>query len=807
MKKMNPFLRQVILLLLVLLAIPTATVWAQEMNKKYALTTLMFLDELKEKQEQAMKGPRHVPANQLPDKMRIAKPTRFIASPDTIGGVAYISCFIHLKDVGNLNDVRSLGVEVEETFDGLDFITAQVPVKQLEALADIDNVTQIKVAQLMQPMTDVAREVTHVKDLLIQPSDPAIAGINKKYDGTGVVLGIIDTGIDFQHIAFKDKNGNSRIKRAYVYVGSSGTEYDETEISTVPTDDNTMDHGTHTASTAGGSSVIVNGSTVTVTDDHATATYGGIAPGADLYLAGVKNLASTGLTNALKKMVEYAGNKPLVVSNSWGSNFGLHDGTGGWADVVGEYFGDSHPNHIILFAAANEAGNNKYGEGGGYFLKKSSASSDSPLGSVLRSSSYTNTDGGYKYVNLIASASSTSKMNCKIYVLDNLTGEILTDWTVTKGTSSFSGLNNYYDGKLSVRMSEEKGKYLLAVSTNSDGLITKERIGSVEHFTSRYTLAIEVYPAEGTADVNMWAGTNSYHSNVLTTPGHTWLAGTDDMCVSDEATIPNAISVGAYVSKTSQKNYEGIDYTYNSGVLGDIADFSSYATAAQSPTGEAYPWITAPGAQLVAGVNHYHTTSVDGNSYFSENKQSKLVVNNETDPYGVMEGTSMATPVAAGIVALWLQAAQEKSKSLTVNDVKTIMKETAIQDEYVKASSHFGKGKIDALAGIQYILKNSEPTPDGELQTPTLSFSSEEATATVGTDFTEPTLTTTPKNLAVTYSSSSPFVARVDAITGEVTLLAEGITTITAAFSGNNIYSAGLASYTLTVSEATPIEN
>ena len=33
-------------------------------------------------------------------------------------------------------------------------------------------------------------------------------------DGTGVVLGIVDDGIDFRHIAFKDKDGRSRIKRA-----------------------------------------------------------------------------------------------------------------------------------------------------------------------------------------------------------------------------------------------------------------------------------------------------------------------------------------------------------------------------------------------------------------------------------------------------------------------------------------------------------------------------------------------------------------------------------------------------------------
>ena len=36
--------------------------------------------------------------------------------------------------------------------------------------------------------------------------------------------------------------------------------------------------------------------------------------------------------------------------------------------------------------------------------------------------------------------------------------------------------------------------------------------------------------------------------------------------------------------------------------VGDIADFSSYATAAVSPDGKQHPWITAPGATLVAAV-------------------------------------------------------------------------------------------------------------------------------------------------------------------------------------------------------------
>ena len=82
----------------------------------------------------------------------------------------------------------------------------------------------------------------------------------------------------------------------------------------------------------------------------------------------------------------------------------------------------------------------------------------------------------------------------------------------------------------------------------------------------------------------------------------------------------------------------------------------------------------------------------------------------------------------------------------------------------------------------------------------TMSFSPSEATASIGEDFTEPTLTTTPANLNVTYSSSNTNVATVDASTGEVTLVAAGSTTITATFAGNDDYSGGTASYTLTVS-------
>ena len=85
----------------------------------------------------------------------------------------------------------------------------------------------------------------------------------------------------------------------------------------------------------------------------------------------------------------------------------------------------------------------------------------------------------------------------------------------------------------------------------------------------------------------------------------------------------------------------------------------------------------------------------------------------------------------------------------------------------------------------------------------TMAFSEASVTATVGQAFSAPTLSMNPSGLAVTYSSSNTAVATVDASTGAVTLVAEGTTTITATFAGNNNYNPATASYELTVSAAT----
>lgn len=107
---------------------------------------------------------------------------------------------------------------------------------------------------------------------------------------------------------------------------------------------------------------------------------------------------------------------------------------------------------------------------------------------------------------------------------------------------------------------------------------------------------------------------------------------------------------------------------------------------------------------------------------------------------------------------------------------------------------------------VTSIVINPSNTP--VKQDVTLTFSPSTATATIGQAFTEPTLTATANNQAITglnisYSSSNVSVATVDNY-GNVELISPGNTVITASFAGNSNYNPATASYTLSVEAAIP---
>ena len=86
------------------------------------------------------------------------------------------------------------------------------------------------------------------------------------------------------------------------------------------------------------------------------------------------------------------------------------------------------------------------------------------------------------------------------------------------------------------------------------------------------------------------------------------------------------------------------------------------------------------------------------------------------------------------------------------------------------------------------------------LEDPGLSWSSDSYSVTIGDACDFPTLNN-PNGLGISYSSSNAAVAEISQ-DGEITIITSGTTIITAASEATEVYTAGSASYTLTVSKA-----
>jgi len=182
--------------------------------------------------------------------------------------------------------------------------------------------------------------------------------------GKGVIVGIVDTGIDWCHPDFVDPStGRSRILYLWdqtmspIYgehspLGFYGVEYGNADINaalgmcnhSLVRSVDTDGHGTHVAGIAAGNGTASGG------------LYRGMAPEADIIV-----VKSDGSDPKLIDGVDYvfqkaaALGKPAVVNLSWGGHLDPHDGTS-FLDTVLDYLSGS--GRILVASAGNEGGDN-----------------------------------------------------------------------------------------------------------------------------------------------------------------------------------------------------------------------------------------------------------------------------------------------------------------------------------------------------------------------------------------------------------------------------------------------------------------
>ena len=620
-----------------------------------------------------------------------------IKAHDADAGIRLVVTVDSKDAAGTFAKIRECGATVLSKLGQQAVIS--IPADRVDGLVAIEGVKTVDATSRCELKTDVSRVETGVS--LIDGTTP---GVQDVYTGEGITICIVDGGFDFQHPAFKDADGNTRLRCVYLPSDDSGRKFvveddeagtivypgsvfDTPElIATLTTDNESRDHGTHTVGIAAGT--------------RSPMGFGGMAPDADIVLVSIEGEDDFNEI-AFQFVAQYARqtDAPVVLSASMNSHNGPHNGTGTMPELI-----DEVSNYVIPVLSVGNEGSSPL------HIYKAFDGQNSVMKALLaRPIPYVSADGTVSMRTIGSLVSGYSRntlgendaLNVQIGMLNRSSGEILWQSKPCVITPSQQGyiqvlsyddviLRDYMeDGFVAIYGRVVDGKIEIIAATNG---VLKQR---VLFFISLSTTS----PIE----MDLWETTDGF--DLFGTEGlEGFTPGDSDISCGDWTSTPHVISVGNYVANITSRTYDGntydesINYTLN-----DIAFSSSYG---MSLNGVAQPVVAAPGTNVVSSINHFNC-----------DKEIAESMQWQGYPYGSMNGTSMSCPTVSGIIALWLQA----DPTLTLADIKEVLAATSRNDEFTAINPiKWGYGKIDAAAGIEYI-KRATAISTIESDKPTLN--------------------------------------------------------------------------------------
>jgi len=538
-------------------------------------------------------------------------------------------------------------------------------------------------------------------------ADSAFIGsspLGQSYTGKGVIIGVIDGSLDFRHDDFRRPNGRSRIRYIWDQQTATGTgaphpygygnSWDSSHINngtcTFPYYGSDFGHGSCVTGIAAG-----DGSSVQ-NNPHLQTTYRGIAPESDIIFVRYRN---TGFNNALTDAVHYIFSKaqqlgkPCVINTSIGGFYGPHDGSEPFVRVIDSLL-LAGPGRALVAAGGNF--------GNRYFHLSYPLQTDSLITFFRHNSSIAGV-----YFNLYADTSSFQQAQFAIGCYDrfgNFRGRF----------PSYFSIPTHYNppqGYTVLRADTMRsGSTILGIVQSAATLDGSK--WNLEFFISQVNATNNLWALQtrGSGTFDLWSGQNEIS-------GTSTIATTWNSPVTPNPLIPithpayrfpdtlktlaggwqcsdQVITVANYANRAG---YRDIDSVYRN--LTSSPNFENpgqrlfHSSIGPTRDGRMKPDISATG----------NTTLCTGDSLLilsylpNASNRLKIGLGGKHIRNG---GTSSASPVVAGLVALLL----EKNPSASISQLKSAIENTAGQDMFTGSvpNPYYGHGKVNIFRALIY---------------------------------------------------------------------------------------------------------
>ncbi len=490
--------------------------------------------------------------------------------------------FIYCDEQADLSHLSQYGIKINQNTGKVR--TAFLPIEALDRLSEEPAIERIKPSRKLYWRMDVASQKVEL---------PQFQKKNSKLNGKGVVIGVIDSGIDTAHPAFA-----GRILRVWdqtlsgkgVAEGGYGAELEDKHLAmSLDTDG----HGTHVAGIAGGS------------DQE----FCGVAPKAQFIIVKT-DLQDAHIADAVRYVFRVAGEMglPAVVNLSLGGHADGHDGTDSLSKIINAETG---PGRIVCAAAGNEGNDNIHGQTTVSPGEMSTMRFSAPLNQV-----------GIVWLNGWYSRDSELEVSVRspngfvtpfqpVITDDNPAQEYnLSDAKVEIVTPGKDPMNGDYN-------------FFVQIRGTGDGQFNQPVPGGVWQLRLRNKSSketrVDVWTLDDVSSV-FFTGKSIADSVKIGSPG----------CAASAVTVASYTTKAKYIDIDGKEREMGLE-------LDTISEFSSEGPLrndAQKPD------IAAPGAMIVSALSS------------DADLDRSMIINSK---FVALAGTSMATPFVTGLVALLLQ--------------------------------------------------------------------------------------------------------------------------------------------------------